>query len=206
MQLHKACTKARASFMPMHNRCNEIKNKRLHLSALHACSKGDNRGDTLQLHKACTKARASFMPMHNRRYVINNKTPHLSAVTHAAKATTEETHCSCTRHVPRHACLVHAHAQPALYNQQQNTTFISNHACSKGDDTGDTLLAAQGTYQGACLVHARAEPALCNQQQEHYHLSTVTHAAEAMREETHCSCTRQVPRRLPRSMPVHQLA
>ena len=42
------------------------------------------------------------------------------------------------------ACLVHARAQPALCHHQQNTTFISNHACSRGDDTGDTLDVCRG--------------------------------------------------------------
>ena len=67
----------------------------------HACSRGDNTGDTLQLHKACTKVRASSMPMHSRCHIINNKTQHLSAVTHAAKATTQENtlqlHKACTK-------------------------------------------------------------------------------------------------------------
>ena len=57
--------------------------------------------DTLLLHKACTKAHASSMPVHGLRYIIINKTLHLSAVTHAAEAMTQETHCWCTRHVPR---------------------------------------------------------------------------------------------------------
>ena len=67
-----------------------------------AWSRGDDIGDTLLLHKACTKACASSMPVHSRRHVINNKTLHLSTVTHAAEVMTQETHCSCTRHVPRH--------------------------------------------------------------------------------------------------------
>ena len=67
----------------------------------HACSRGDDTRDTLQLHKAHTKARALSMPIHNQRHVIINKTLHLSAVTHAAEATTQETHCCRTRHVPR---------------------------------------------------------------------------------------------------------
>ena len=37
-------------------------------------------------------------------------------------------------------CLVHTRAQPVSCNHQQNTTFMSSHACSRGDDTGDTLL------------------------------------------------------------------
>ena len=67
----------------------------------HACSKGDDTGDTLELHEARTKARASSMPAHNKCNEIKNKTLHFLAVTHAAEATTQETHCSCTRHVPR---------------------------------------------------------------------------------------------------------
>ena len=84
--MHKARTKARASSMPVHNRCNEIKNRSFF--SCHACSRGDNTGDTLELHKARTKARASSMPAHNKCNEIKNKTLHLSAVTHAAKATT----------------------------------------------------------------------------------------------------------------------
>ena len=57
--------------------------------------------DTLLLHKASTKAHASSMPVHSQCCVIINKTLHLSVVTHEAKATTQETHCWCTRHVPR---------------------------------------------------------------------------------------------------------
>ena len=78
------------------------------------------------------------MPVHSQRHVINNKTLHLLAVTYAIEATTQETHCCCTRPVPR-CVLVHARAQPASCNHQQNTTFISSDACSRGDDTGDTL-------------------------------------------------------------------
>ena len=39
------------------------------------------------------------MPVHNRCNEINNRS--FIAVTHAAEAATQETHCSCTRHVPR---------------------------------------------------------------------------------------------------------
>ena len=97
--LHKACTKARASSMHVHNRCNEMKSRSFMSS--HACSRGDDIGDTLQLHKARTKVRASSMPVHNRCNEIKNKTQHLLAVTDAAEVTTQETLCSCTRHVPR---------------------------------------------------------------------------------------------------------
>ena len=91
--------------MPVHNKFNEIKNRSF--VSCHTCSRGGDIGDTLQLHKACTKARASSMPMHNRSNEIKKKTQHLLAVTHAAEATTLETHYSCTRHVPRrvpHPC------------------------------------------------------------------------------------------------------
>ena len=71
LQLHKARTKARASSMPVHNRCNEINNRSFICN--HACSKGHGTEDTLQLHKARTKARASSMPMHNRCNKMNNK-------------------------------------------------------------------------------------------------------------------------------------
>ena len=97
--LHKARTKARASSMPVHNRCNEIKKRSVFSS--HACSRGDGIGDTLQVHQACTKARASSMPVRNRGNEIKNKTQHLLAVMHSVEATAQETHCCCTRHVPR---------------------------------------------------------------------------------------------------------
>ena len=90
---------AHASSMPVHNRCNEIKNRSFISS--HACIRADDIGDTLQLDKACTKARASSMPVHNRCNEVKNKTLHFLAVTHATEATTQETHCSCTRHVSR---------------------------------------------------------------------------------------------------------
>ena len=84
--VHKARTKARASSMPVHNKCNEIKNRSFF--SCHACSRGDNTGDTLELHEARTKARASSMPVHNKCNEIKNKTLHFLAVMHAAKATT----------------------------------------------------------------------------------------------------------------------
>ena len=46
------------------------------------------------------------------------------------------------------AWLVYARAQPALYNQQQNTTFISSHACSRGADIGDTLQQHKACTKG----------------------------------------------------------
>ena len=85
--------------MPVHNRCNEIKNRSFICN--HACSRGHGIEDTLQLHKARTKAHASSMPVHNRCNEIKNKAQNLLGATHAAEATTQETHCNCTRHVPR---------------------------------------------------------------------------------------------------------
>ena len=73
LQLHKACTKGRASSMPVHSWRHIINNKTLHLSPFHACSRGDDAGDTLQLCKACTKACALSMPVHSWRSIINNK-------------------------------------------------------------------------------------------------------------------------------------
>ena len=64
-------TKARASSMPVHNRCNEIKNGSFICN--HACSRGHGTEDTLQLHKARTKAHASSMPVHNRCNEIKNR-------------------------------------------------------------------------------------------------------------------------------------
>ena len=83
--------------------CNQQQNTTF--ISCHPCNRGDDTGDTLQLYKACTKARASSMPMHHRCNEIKNKTQHLLVVTHAAEATTQETHCSCTRHVTR--CVPH---------------------------------------------------------------------------------------------------
>ena len=84
--------------MPVHNRCNEIKNRSFICS--HACS----RGGTQETHCSCTrrtKARASQVHARAQTGVMKSRTDHLSAVTHAAEAATQETHCSCTRHVPR---------------------------------------------------------------------------------------------------------
>ena len=61
---HKARTKARASSMPMHNKCNAIKKKTQHLlSVSYVCNRGHDTGNTVLLHKARTKAHASSMPV-----------------------------------------------------------------------------------------------------------------------------------------------
>ena len=46
--LHKACTKARASSMPVHSKCNEINN--ITFISSDACSRGDDTGDTYSVH------------------------------------------------------------------------------------------------------------------------------------------------------------
>ena len=54
--------------------------------------------------------------------------------------------------------LVHSRAQQASCNQQQNTTFISSHACSRGDDTGDPLQlhkARTKAHASSMPVHSR---------------------------------------------------
>ena len=122
--------------MPVHNRCNEMKNRSFISSD--ACSRGDDTGDTLELHKARTKARASSMPVHNRCNEIKNKTLHFLAVTHAVEATTQATQYSCTRHVSRrvpHPCL---HTNRC--NEMKSKSFFSIDACSRGHGTGDTVL------------------------------------------------------------------
>ena len=68
------------------------------------------------------------------------------------------------------SCLVPTRAQPALCNQQQNTTFIStifiiSHACSRGDNRGDTLQLHKARTEARALSMPRAKPVLYNQQQ-----------------------------------------
>ena len=169
--MHKARTKARASSMPVHNRCNEIKNRSFISS--HACSRGDDTGDTLELHKARTKARASSMPVHNRCNEIKNKTLHLLAVTHAAEATTQETHC--TRHVPRRV----PRPCPCTTGVMKSRTDIFQQSrMHRGDNTGDTLelhKARTKARASSMPVHNR-----CNEiKNKTLHLLAVTHAAEA---------------------------
>ena len=69
---------------------------------------------------------------------------------------------------------------------------------------------ALGTYQGACLVHARAQQGVQSRMKSttgiiyartEINNRSCTRAAEAATQETHCSCTRHVPRRVPRPCP-----
>ena len=57
--------------MPVHNKCNEMKN--ISFISSHACSRGHGTEDTLLLHKARTKAHALSMPVHNRCDAIKNR-------------------------------------------------------------------------------------------------------------------------------------
>ena len=162
----------------------------------HTCSRGDNTGDTLLLHKARTKARASFMPVHNKCNEIKNKTQHLLVVTHAAEATTQETHCSCTRNVPRrvpHPCLC--------------TTGVMK---SRANHLSAIMHAAEATTQEThycCTRHVPSRmprPCPCTtgvMKSRTDHFSALTHAAEATAQETHCCCTRHVPRRVSHPCP-----
>ena len=137
--------------MPVHNRCNEIKNGSFICN--HACSRNHGTEDTLQLHKARTKAHASSMPVHNRCNEIKNKAQHLLEATHAAEAMTQETHCSCTRHVPRRVPRPCPCATGVL-KSRKNTTFICSHACSRGGNTGDTLQL----HKARTKAHASSMP------------------------------------------------
>ena len=104
--------------MPVHNRCNEIKNRsficssvQLRRHAVHVprrvprpcpCTTGVMKSTTDHLSEAAEAHRrqaAHTCPCTTG--VMKSTTDHLSAVTHAAEAATQETHCSCTRHVPR---------------------------------------------------------------------------------------------------------
>ena len=154
-----------------------------------ACNKGHA---TRSVHWPCTKPHASCRPPPNQEIEI---------LKHAAKQR-HTRHTAVAQGTYQGTCLVHAHAQPASCNQQQNTTFINSHACSRGDDTRDTLQlhkACTKARASSMPVHNR-----CNEiKNKTQHLLAVTHAAEATIQETHCYCTRHVPRRMPSSMPMH---
>ena len=139
------------------------------------------------------------MPVHSRRHIINNTTQHLSAIPHAVEVWRRR-HTATAQGMYQGACLVHARVQLVLYNQQQNTTFISTHAYNRGDDTRDTLQlhkVCTKTRGSSMPVHSWRH--IINNRT--LHLSAVTHAAEATTQETHYSCTRHVPRHVPRPCP-----
>ena len=121
------------------------------------------------------------MPVHNRCNEIKNKTQHLSAVTHAAQATTQETHCYCTRHVPRRMPRPCPFTTGVMKSRTKHNIYLQLRMQYRRRHRRHTAVA-QGTYQGACLVHARSQLTLYNQQPSttlHVeHSSAVTHATK----------------------------
>ena len=109
-----------------------------------ACNKGHA---TRGVQWPCAKPHASCMPPPNQE-IGNNET--------CCKVRTHETHCCCTRHVPRRvprpcpctASVVSSSTKHYIYQQSrmQQRRRHKRHTA-----------AAQGMYQGACLVHARAQ-------------------------------------------------
>ena len=168
-------------------RCNEINNRHVQQRRQH------------RRHTKHVPRRASSMPVHNS--VMKSRTDHLSAVTHAAEAATQETHCSCTRHVPRRV----PRPCPCTTGVMKSTTdhlSAITHAAERRhcSCTGrHTAVAHLGTYQGAVPRPCPCTTGVMKSTTDH--LSAVTHAAEATAQKTHCSCTRHVPRRVPRPCP-----
>ena len=152
-----------------------------------ACNKGHA---TRCVHWPCAKPHAFCMPPPNQE---------IETLKHAAKYR-HTRHTAVAQGTYQGACLVHARAQPASFNQQQNTTFISIDACTRDDDTRDTLLlhkAHTKARASSMPVHSRHHVII----NKTLHLSAITHAAEATTQETHCSYTRHVPRCMPHPCP-----
>ena len=125
--------------MPMHDRV-VMKSTTYHFSYATSLVTPCSRGVwTQETHCSCTRhvPRRVPCPCPCTTGVMKSRTDHLFAVTHAAEAATQETHCSCTRHVPRRV----PRPCPCTTGVMKSTTdhLSSNHACSRGDDTGDTL-------------------------------------------------------------------
>ena len=160
----------------------------------HACSRGDDIEDTPLLHKAHIKACASCMPVHSRHHVINNKTLHLSVVMHATVATAHETHCSCTRHVPR-PCPC---ATDVLKSRTDHLSALTHAAEVMTQETHYCCTRHVPRARASSMpVHNR-----CNEiKNKTQHLSAVTHATKATTQETHYNSTRHVPRCVPRACP-----
>ena len=120
---------------------------------------------------------------------------HLTTET-CCKVWTQETHCSCTRHVPRRV------PRPCPC-----TTGVMK---SRTDHLSAVTHAAEAATQEthcSCTRHVpRRVPRPCPcttgvMKSTTDHLSAITHAAEATAQKTHCNCTRHVPRRVPRPCP-----
>ena len=112
-----------------------------HISALFVCiprlwatpsSTGDacNKGHaTHSVHWPCATPHASCIPPPKQE---------IETLKYAAKQG-HTRHTAITQGTYQGACLIHVRAQPTSCNQQQNITFISSHACNRGDDIGDIL-------------------------------------------------------------------
>ena len=89
---------------PVHNKCNEIKNKTQHLLAVTHAAEVAAEATTQETHCSCTRhvPRRVPRPCPCTIGVMKSRIDHLSAVTHATEATAQETHCCYTRQVPRH--------------------------------------------------------------------------------------------------------
>ena len=120
---------------------------------------------------------------------------HLTTET-CCKVWTQETHCSCTRHVPRRV----PRPCPCTTGVMKSTTdplSVVTHAAE----------AATQETQCSCTRHVPRRvphPCPCTTsviKSTTDHLSAVTHAAEAATQETQWRCTRHVPRRVPRPCP-----
>ena len=101
----------------------------------HACSRGDDTGDTLLLHKARTKAHASSMPVHNRYNEIKNR----SFICSHACSRGDNTGDTLQLHKARTKARASSMPVHNKCNEIKNRSFICSHACSRGGNTGDTL-------------------------------------------------------------------
>ena len=109
---------------------------------------------------------------------------------------TQETHSSCTKHVPRRV------PRPCLC-----TTGVTNSTTDHLSAVMHVVEAMAQKTHCSCTRHVpRRVPRPCpcttgvtNSTTDH--LSVVTDAAEATAQKTHCSCTRHVPRHVPRPCP-----
>ena len=172
--------------MPVHNRCNEIKN--ISFFSMRMQQRRRHRR-----HTAVAQGRHVPRPCPRTTGVMKSRTDHFSAVTHAAEATTQETHCCCTRHVPRRV------PRPCPCT----TGVMKSRTCHFSAVTHAAEATTQET-QCCCTRHVPRRvprPCPCTTgviKSRIDHLSALTHAAEATAHKTHYCCTRHVPRRVPR--------
>ena len=109
---------------------------------------------------------------------------HLTTET-CCKVWTQETHCSCTRHVLRHVPRPCPCTTGVMKSRTDPLSAVTHAAEAATQETGYS-----------CTRHVpRRVPRPCPcktgvMKSTTDHLSTVAHAAEAATQETHCSCTR----------------